>query len=867
MQRLHYEVKGMSCAACVAHVEKAVLGELSERDSCSVSLLTNSISLMLEQPLNEKEQQAFEVRLAAAVKKSGYELVVGETQKGEKTKDREFQVRLLRLLLSALFTLMVMYLSMGGMVGLPIPSFLAGTENGLWMALAQFLLTLPVLILNRKFFINGFSTLFHRAPTMDSLIAVGSGASVLYGLMAIAMLALTDDVEVVHSWLHDLYFESAAMILTLVSLGKLLESGAKGKASDAIRALSTLSPKTATVLRDEKELVISVEEIRVGDVVRIRAGELVPVDGVVLSGNGSADESALTGESMPVEKAEGDTVRAACVLSSGAVLVRAEQVGENTSLSRIIRLLEDAAASKPKIARIADRVSAVFVPAVMLISAVTLLMWLILTQDFERAIRSAIAVLVISCPCALGLATPTAITVGIGRGAKNGILFKRAEALEKLCSVHTVVFDKTGTVTEGNPTVTDLYAYGRTAEQVLRLAASVEALSAHPLALAVVREAAARNVELLPVENFESVTGAGAVGSIDGKRLHVGKPDAQLRRAYGMDGDSAAEHRQPNVSEASDTTGETLLRQSTGERLAENFLGLEEQGKTAVLVTEDGVPIGVIGIADRIRNDAYAAVDALKKAGVRCLMLTGDNPRTAAFVAQKLNLDGYEASLSPSDKESTVARLSESGSVCMVGDGINDAPSLARADVGVAIGAGTEVAIDCADVVLSGEALTGMANAYLLSRASMRIIKQNLFWALFYNAICIPVAAGLFYPLLQWQLSPMLASAAMSFSSVCVVCNALRLYRIPLLQNKKIQIQKENENMLFKKEETVCHRIAVEGMMCQHCVAHVQKALESVKGAKDIQVSLEDKCATVTAPASAREALVKAIREAGYTAE
>ncbi len=866
MQRLHYEVKGMSCAACVAHVEKAVLGELSERDSCSVSLLTNSISILLEQPLNEKEKQSLEARLSAAVKRGGYELVVGEHQTGEEQKDREFQMHLLRLLFSAGFTLAVMYLSMGGMVGLPIPPFLSGTENGLRMALAQFLLTLPVLVLNRKFFINGFSALFHRAPTMDSLIAVGSGASVLYGLMAIAMLAFTDDVEVVHSWLHDLYFESAAMILTLVSLGKLLESGAKGKASDAIRALSTLSPKTATVLRDGKEFEVSVEEIRVGDVVRIRAGELVPVDGVVVSGAGSADESALTGESMPVEKAEGDVVRAACVLSSGAVSVRAEQVGENTSLSRIIRLLEDAAASKPKIARIVDRVSAVFVPVVMLISAVTLLMWLLLTQNFERAIRSAISVLVISCPCALGLATPTAITVGIGRGAKNGILFKRAEALEKLCSVHTVVFDKTGTVTEGNPTVTDLYAYGRTPEQVLRLAASVEALSAHPLALAVVREAAAQGIELLPVDNFESVTGAGAVGSISGKRLHVGKPDAQTRSAYGMDSTAETAESIP-VSEESVFHNDIFIKQSVLERLAADFLGLEEQGKTAVLVTEDGEPIGVLGIADRIRGDAYAAVDALKKAGVRCLMLTGDNPRTAAFVAQKLNLDGYEASLSPSDKEAAVARLSEQGSVCMVGDGINDAPSLARADVGVAIGAGTEIAIDCADVVLSGEALTGMANAYLLSRATMRIIKQNLFWALFYNVICIPVAAGLFYTLLQWQLSPMLASAAMSFSSVCVVCNALRLYRIPLIQNEKYKTQKEKEKMIFKKEETVCHRIAVEGMMCQHCVAHVQKALESVKGAQDVHVSLEDKCATVNAPAGARKTLVEAIREAGYTAE
>lgn len=867
MQRLHYEVKGMSCAACVAHVEKAVSGELSERDSCSVSLLTNSISILLEQPLNEKEQQALEERLFAAVKRGGYELVLGEHRTGEGQKDRDFRVRLLRLLLSAGFTLAVMYLSMGGMLGLPLPAFLSGTENGLRMALAQLLMTLPVLVLNRKFFINGFAALFHRAPTMDSLIAVGSGASVLYGLMAIVMLALTDDAEVVHSWLHDLYFESAAMILTLVSLGKLLESGAKGKASDAIRALSTLSPKTATVLRDGKETVLAVEEIQVGDVVRIRAGELVPVDGVVVSGSGSADESALTGESMPVEKAEGDVVRAACVLSSGAVSVRAEQVGENTSLSRIIRLLEDAAASKPKIARIADRVSAVFVPTVMLISAVTLLLWLLLTRNFERAIRSAIAVLVISCPCALGLATPTAITVGIGRGAKNGILFKRAEALEKLCSVQTAVFDKTGTVTEGNPTVTDLYAYGRTPEQVLRLAASVEALSAHPLALAVVRAASAQNSELLPVENFESVTGAGAVGSIDGKRLHIGKPDAQTRVAYGMDG-SAPETSQA-LAEEEHFENEMCTRQSSKEHLRADFLGLEEQGKTAVLVTEDGEPIGVLGIADRIRSDAYAAVDALKKAGVRCLMLTGDNPRTAAFVAQKLNLDGYEASLSPSDKEAAVSRMSTQGSVCMVGDGINDAPSLARADVGVAIGAGTEIAIDCADVVLSGEALTGMANAYLLSRASMRIIKQNLFWALFYNAICIPVAAGLFYPLLQWQLSPMLASAAMSFSSVCVVCNALRLYRVPLLKHEKNQIQKENKNMIFKKEkeETVSHRIAVEGMMCQHCVAHVQKALESVKGARDVKVSLEDKCATVTAPADARKALVEAIREAGYTAE
>ncbi|MBQ8416763.1 MAG: heavy metal translocating P-type ATPase [Clostridia bacterium] len=853
--RLHYEIKGMNCAACVSHVERAIRSVLSEKDTVTVSLLTNSVSILLSE--DPENPAALTERLSAAVKANGYTLVTGE-EKNEK-QSSEAKKRITRLILSAVFTLAVMYLSMGSMIGIPPPPFLSGVENGLWMALAQLALTVPVLVINRRFFTGGFRALFHLSPNMDSLIAVGAGASVLYGLFAIVMIGTATEQTVIHSYLHDLYFESAAMILTLVSLGKLLESGAKDKAFDAVRSLSTLSPKYALVKRDGKEISVPTEELLVGDLILVRAGELIPVDGVVVDGTGSADESALTGESMPVEKEKDSSVRAACVLLSGALTVRATQVGKNTSLSRIITLLEDAAASKAPIARIADRVSSVFVPCVMGISLVTLAVWLIATGNGEQALRSAISVLVISCPCALGLATPTAITVGVGRGARMGILFRSAEALEKLSGVKTVLFDKTGPLTEGKPALTDVYTYGESYERVLSLASSVERLSSHPLALSVTVGAERLGLtERFDVENFASLTGVGAEGMVDGVLCRIGKPRGEQ---FAMNNHCAKDERIENEPENKETISNiNLFSYPSAACVQRNFEGLEQQGKTAVLVTFNSRPVAVLGIADRIREDTKIATEALKSAHVRCFMLTGDNERTAQAIAKEANLDGFSASLLPEDKAKIVKEASQKEPTAMVGDGINDAPALISADVGIAVGAGTEIAIDCAGVVLSKASLSGVADAYFLSRAAIRIIKQNLFWALFYNAVCIPVAAGVFFPVFGWQLSPMLASAAMSFSSVCVVTNALRLRSINLRKG-------ENEAMFFKKE-IVKYTLSVEGMMCQRCQAHVKNALEGVKGVKAVEVSLDDKTATVEAVSTVSVAsLVAAVTKAGYEAK
>ena len=848
--RLHYEIKGMTCAACVAHVERAVNKVISEGESANVSLLTNSVSLIVD---DATDTQGFEKRLSAAVKQAGYELVTEKQEK--KNENKEERNRIISLILSVLFTLGVMYLSMGSMIGLAAPTFLAGAENAARMCIAQLLLTLPVIILNRRFFISGARALWNRSPNMDSLICVGAGAAVLYGLFALVMIVTAQNDDTVHKYLHDLYFESCAMILTLVSVGKLLEARAKNKTADAIRSLSTLTPAFVTVVKEGKETIIPLEELKKEDVFLIRAGERFPADGVVLSGSGTVDESALTGESMPIEKEIGSEVRTACVLLSGALVVRAERVGEDSSLARIIRLLEDAASSKAPIARVADKVSAVFVPIVMAISALTLAVWLIATQNVEQALRSAISVLVISCPCALGLATPTAITVGVGRAAKKGILFRSAEALEKLCSVKTVVFDKTGTLTEGKPALTDVYAYNTDAKELLRVAASIEHLSAHPLAAAVCRGAAAFGIDTLEdVTDFQTLTGVGAVGKIKDKLCRIGKPDNYIL--------SQAKETQTTHQKQENTVNLIHVVQKNGVwNIQEDVQALEKQGKTVVLVTIDGAPIGVLALADRVREEAKETVQKLKNEGVTTLMLTGDNERTAHAISLEAGLDEYRASLLPEEKESIVRELSSTVPCAMVGDGINDAPALTRADVGIAIGAGTEVAIDCAEVVLSGNSIAGVADALKLSRATLRVIKQNLFWALFYNAICIPVAAGALFPLLGWQLSPMLASAAMSCSSLFVVSNALRLRIIPLDKGNK------GEKKMFgmKKKENITHTLTVEGMMCQHCVAHVKKALEGVKGVSAVTVDLDTKTATVEALSTvSADALATAVKDAGY---
>ena len=878
MKRLHYEIKGMSCAACVSHVERAIGSVLGKTDSFTVSLLTNSVSILTEKDLSNTEKEILEQRLASSIRAAGYTLLL-VPQSNEKT-DAEYKKNRNKLLLSVLFTLVLMYVSMGGMIGLPVPGFLTGEKNALVMAISQLCLTLPVIFLNFKFYRNGFSALFHRSPNMDSLIAVGSGAALLYGLVAIGSIAAANgDSAVIHSWMHDLYFESAAMILTLVSFGKFLESRAKDKAADAVKSLSALAPKFALILRDGVEISIPVEEIQVGDLLIVRAGDRIPVDGEVVSGDGSTDESALTGESMPVEKTVGSEVRAACILTSGALTVKATAVGEDSSLSRIIRLLEDAAASKAPIARIADRVSAVFVPCVMAISLLTFLLWTLATKQWETAIRAAISVLVISCPCALGLATPTAITVAVGRGAKSGILFRNAESLEKLCGVKTVVFDKTGTITEGRPSLTDVFvSEGETAGQILTLAGSVERLSSHPLALAVQRGAESMGASIFDVTEFRSLIGVGAEGRVNGIFCHVGKPDESLKKElFGLSQSVISETAFfPSHSENAIKVVENLDRKT----LLSQFIYLEQSGKTAVLVSLDGIPKAVLGISDRIRSDAKEAVEALKSFGVTCLMLTGDNERTASFVAQNTNLDGFYAGLYPEDKERMVREFSATAPCAMVGDGINDSPALIRADVGIAVGAGTEIAIDSAGVVISGSAVGGVAEAYAISRATIRVIKQNLFWALCYNAICIPVAAlGL--------LSPMIASAAMSLSSVCVVTNALRLRKMrlgcPGLQerkerslcdistpvcekNRKIHSgnNKKGESEMFGKNQEKTYVLHVEGMMCPRCVAHVKSALEGVKGVKTVDVSLEDKTATVLASVKSESLLVDAVKAAGY---
>lgn len=847
--RLQYEIKGMTCAACVAHVERAVGKVIGNGESASVSLLTNSVSLIVD---DATDVQGLESRLSASVKQAGYELITQKQQK--KSEKNETRKRVWNLVISSLFTVGVMYLSMGSMLGLPAPAFLSGVENTAWMCLAQLFLTIPVLYLNRRFFISGARALWNRSPNMDSLICVGAGASILYGLFAFIMIITAKNADTVHQYLHDLYFESAAMILTLVSVGKLLEARAKDKTADAIRSLSTLVPAFVTVLKDGKETLLPVEEVQKEDVFLIRAGERIPADGVVLSGSGTVDESALTGESMPVEKAENSEVRTACVLLSGALTVRAERVGEDSSLARIIRLLEDAASSKAPIARVADKVSAVFVPIVMAISALTLTVWLIATQNIEQALRSAISVLVISCPCALGLATPTAITVGIGRAAKGGVLFRSAEALEKLCSVQTIIFDKTGTLTEGKPALTDVYAYHTNAKSLLLAAASVENLSAHPLATAVCQGAVNYGItEFESVTDFETLTGVGARGVVDGKICRIGRPSEEIL--------SQIEDVENAISIEQNTDFSLhVVEKISAYSIKEDIQNLESQGKTVVLVTLDEIPVGVLALADRIRDEVKETIQKLKKSGRSCLMLTGDNEQTAAAISLQAGLDGYRAGLMPEDKEGIVREISATSVCAMVGDGINDAPALTRADIGIAVGAGTEVAIDCADIVLSGNTLSSVADAINISHATLRIIKQNLFWALFYNAICIPVAAGALAPVLGWQLSPMLASAAMSCSSLFVVSNALRLRFISLDHKKG-----KNKMFGFKKKETVTYTLTVEGMMCKNCVSHVQKALEGVKGVSAVSVDLESKTATVEALSSVSvNTLITAVTSAGY---
>ena len=826
-----FSVTGMTCAACSAHVEKAVKG-LDGVQEVQVNLLGNSMSVTYNEPLTAQQ-------ICEAVTKAGYgATVMGETAAPTPAPVSDAQKSLkVRFVSSLVFLLPLFYLSMGHMMGWPIPHIFHGTQNAMVYALTLFLLTLPPLIINRAYFVGGFRSLWHRAPNMDSLIAVGSSAAVLYGIVALYAIGWGlghGDTALVERYAMDLYFESAAMIVTLITLGKFLEARSKGKTGQAIARLMDLSPKTATVLRDGQEVTIPTQEVQVGDLLLIRPGSALPVDGVVVSGVSSVDESPLTGESIPVDKGEGDRVMSGCLNGAGMLTVRATQVGQDTTLSQMIALVEEAASSKAPISRLADRVAGIFVPVVMGIALVTALVWLVSGHTVAQALTSAVAVLVISCPCALGLATPVAIMVGTGVGAQNGILIKSAQALEQLGKVSCMVLDKTGTITQGKPQVTGVYPVGQLSEsQLLTLAASLEHPSQHPLGQAIVAHAQAQNLPLQEVMDFQAVHGKGVTGTLQGLPFLAGN-QAMMEEA-GVDLSSVAQRTQ----------------------------ALTEKGHTPLYFAQGTTLVGVIGVADTVKPTSAQAVSELRKLGLEVVMLTGDHPATAQAIAQEVGVSQVIAQVLPTQKEGHIAQLQAQGHrVAMVGDGINDAPALARAEVGIAIGAGSDIALDSADLVLMKSDLLDAVTAVRLSRATLRNIKENLFWAFCYNAICIPVAAGVFYPLFHLQLSPMLASAAMSLSSVCVVTNALRLRRFRPTKSNTPAVCKNTCCELKGEEPTMTQTIHIQGMMCPHCVNHVTQALNAIPGVS-AQVDLASGTATVTGDVSA-DTLKAAVEGAGY---
>ncbi len=833
MKKVFFDISGMSCSACSARVQGAV-EKLPGLESVSVNLLKNDMAAAFDETRLSAEA------IIAAVEKAGYGASAREPESGggrgrakgaPETAAIAAREMKTRLSLSIAFTLPLFYLAMGGMLGLPRPSFLSGEAGALPMAFTQFLLCLPVLCVNFKYFQTGFKTLLHGAPNMDSLIAVGSGAAFVFGVYAIYAMSFalaSGDYDAVRSLADNLYFDSAATILTLITLGKFFEARAKGRTSDAIAALMNLAPKTASVIRDGAEIVIAREELVAGDTVVVKAGESLAADGVIIEGRGFLDESAISGESLPLEKQPGDQVTGATINRAGRFLMRATKVGEDSVLAQIIRLVDEATSSKAPIARLADRVSRVFVPIVMLIALGAMSVWLLLGYEAEFALSIAISVLVISCPCALGLATPTAIMVGTGRGAQSGILFKSAEALEILNYVNTIALDKTGTITEGKPKVAGLWPAGGLAEdELLSLAASLEKLSEHPLGTAIVKEAAARGLALHSVEDFAQIPGQGLYGRIGGHDIWAGNA---------------------KVFEAAKAEASALM--ALGGELAEG-------GRTPLYFIYKGAPIGLIAVADPIKKSSRKAVSALKDLGLTVIMLTGDNSKTAEAVRREAGIDEALSELKPQDKEGEVRRLQSLGQkVAMVGDGINDAPALARADVGLAIGAGTDVAIESADVALMKSDLTDAARAVELSRAVMRTIRQNLFWAFFYNALGIPLAAGVFYHAFGLTLNPMIAAAAMSLSSVSVVSNALRLRRW------KPGLTHENHERIEKIPMKT--KIKIEGMNCGHCTASVEKVLKALPGMGAVSVSLADKMAEVEGGV-AEDVMRKAVEDLGFT--
>lgn len=853
MRKEQFDITGMTCSACSARVEKSV-AKLPGIQEVSVNLLKNSMVASYDEAVLDT------AGIVQAVEKAGYgafpktatqnksSAAVPAAKPEVSTAQAAYRQMKQRLLLSAIFTIPLFYISMGHMMGWPLPVFLLGMENAMSFAFTQFLLLLPVVFVNFKYYRMGFKTLFHGAPNMDSLIAIGSSAAIVYGIYAIYKIGIgfgRGDMATVHSFMMDLYFESAGMILTLITLGKTLEARAKGKTSDAITKLMDLAPKTATVERDGREEQIPVEYVQLGDTLIVKAGESIPVDGVVLEGSSSVDESALTGESIPVEKHTGDTVIGATINKSGYFKMRATKVGDDTILAQIVRLVDEATSSKAPIAKLADKVSGVFVPVVISISLISMVVWLLLGYGFEFALSIGISILVISCPCALGLATPTAIMVGTGKGATNGILIKSAEALETAHNINTVVLDKTGTITQGKPVVTNiLCSAGVNKKNLLQIAASLEKLSEHPLADAIVAEAEKEKVAFSSVEDFQQVAGQGIIGRMQGELCLAGN-----RR----------------LLDAHNIQGGALLR--SGEEMAAD-------GKTPLYFARGGKLIGVIAVADVVKPTSKQAVQELSSLGIEVVMLTGDNAKTAEAIQRQVGVDRVVAEVFPQDKEKEIRRLQEGGKkVAMVGDGINDAPALARADVGIAIGAGTDVAIESADIVLMKSDLLDVSTAIQLSKAVIRNIKQNLFWAFIYNIIGIPVAAGIFFIPFGLKLNPMIGAFAMSFSSVFVVTNALRLRWFKanhMTQSEDTQAHLVREVVDFNCQkganEKMEKTLYIEGMVCGSCVKHVHKALTELDGVQEAVVELESKTAKVQMNQNITDATLKAaVEDAGYT--
>lgn len=830
-----YNVTGMSCASCVARVEKAV-NKVDGVTSCSVNLLTNSMSV-------DGDVKSSDV--ISAVEKAGYGASLkGNSSKENKSsdeplKDTETPKLKKRLFSSLVFLLLLMYISMGHMMwGFPLPSILA--NNHIVMGLIQLLLTGIIMVINQKFFISGFKALIHRSPNMDTLVALGAGASFIYSVYALFAMTnaqVNNDMSLVMKYMDEFYFESAGMILTLITLGKMLESYSKGKTTNAIKGLMNLAPKKATILVDNTEKVVPIEEIKIGDIFVVKPGENIPVDGVVIEGESAVNESALTGESIPVDKTVGDNVSGATVNQSGFIKCKATKVGEDTTLSQIIKMVSDASATKAPIAKVADKVSGVFVPIVISIAVVTIIVWLLCGATFGNALVRGISVLVISCPCALGLATPVAIMVGNGVGAKNGILFKNATSLETTGKVSYVLLDKTGTITNGTPVVTDIIpSENYTQDDLLSYASSLESKSEHPLAKAVVQKAIDSNIKNLDTTDFKSLTGNGVSAKINGKTI-VGGSVKHISSIANID--------------------EKIIKQADD---------LATKGKTPLLFVMDNQLLGIIAVADVVKSDSPKAIKELQNMGIKVVMVTGDNEKTAQAIAKESGVDEVIAGVLPDGKEKVVTQYKEKGMVAMVGDGINDAPALTRADIGIAIGAGTDVAIDSADIVLMKSKLTDVSGAIRLSRGTLRNIHENLFWAFIYNVIGIPLAAGVWIPIFGWTLSPMFGAAAMSLSSFCVVTNALRLNFLNIRSSKRDRKIKNKSNK--KEKNTMTTTLKINGMMCPHCEATVKTALESIDGVTSAEVSHESGTAVVTLSKEVSEdVLKKAVVDKGYTVE